>query len=197
MRRMEQRAERAGDAKLTTNRGTSSAEIERLLRRGFAIEDSGWKGAARSSVLKWPERFTFHLEEAVEAARIGALQLSFLEVADRPIAFEYGWNCKGVYHSFKVGYDETFRDLTPGQLLRYRMLEEFFRDPKQRLVDFLGPAVPATARWSTATYPVGRVVLSTGRLSGRIMLHAYRSWWPWIQRMRRRSSPATEPVASE
>jgi CelD/BcsL family acetyltransferase involved in cellulose biosynthesis len=196
MHRMEQRAERNGDAKLTTYRGASSDEIERLLRRGFAIEDSGWKGLARSSVLKWPERFMFHLEEAVEAARIGALQLSFLEVADRPIAFEYGWNCKGVYHSFKVGYDEAFRELTPGQLLRYRMLEEFFRDSKQRLVDFLGPAVPATARWSTATYPVGRVVLGTGRLSGRIMLHAYRSWWPWIQRMRRRSSPATESAGS-
>jgi CelD/BcsL family acetyltransferase involved in cellulose biosynthesis len=191
MRRMGQRASKSGDAKLTVYCNPPPGEIEALLRRGFTIEDSGWKGLARSSVLKWPERFSFHLEEAVEAARIGALQISFLDVADRPIAFEYGWNCKGVYHSFKVGYDEAFSELTPGQLLRYRMLQEFFRDPKQQLVDFLGPAVPATTRWATATYPVGRVVLSTGRLSGRIMLHAYRSWWPVVQRLRRRWTRST------
>jgi CelD/BcsL family acetyltransferase involved in cellulose biosynthesis len=187
IRRLGQRASQSGEAKLTDFRNPQFAEIEAVLRRGFAVEDSGWKGAAQSSVLKSPERFAFHLAEAIEAARIGALQLSFLEVADRPIAFEYGWNCKGVYHSFKVGYDEAFAELAPGQMLRYRMLEQFFSDPTQRMVDFLGPVVPATARWSTATYPVGRVVLSAGRLSGRIMLHAYRTWWPWIQRWRGRS----------
>jgi CelD/BcsL family acetyltransferase involved in cellulose biosynthesis len=196
IRRLGQRAGQSGDAKLTDFRNPPSGEIEALLRRGFAVEDSGWKGAAQTSVLKWPERFAFHLAEAVEAARIGALQLSFLDVAERPIAFEYGWNCKGVYHSFKVGYDETFAELAPGQMLRYRMLEQFFTDPAQRMVDFIGPVVPATARWSTATYPVGRVVLSAGRLSGQIMLHAYRSWWPRIQRWRNRSPvPATSDSA--
>ena len=194
MKRMEQRAKETGDVKLTVYRDASPEEIEPLLRRGFAIEDSGWKGSAGTSVLKWPERFAFHLQEATEVAKIGALQLSFLEIADRPIAFEYGWNCKGVYHSFKVGYDEEFAELTPGQCIRHRLFERFFNDPTQRMVDFIGPVVEATSRWSTATYPVGRVVLSMGGLMGRFVLHAYRSWWPRIQRLRR---PPTATVASD
>ena len=130
IKRMVQRAKETGDVKLTVYRDASPEEIEPLLRRGFAVEDSGWKGSAGTSVLKWPERFAFHLQEATEVAKFGALQLSFLETADRPIAFEYGWNCKGVYHSFKVGYDEAFAELTPGQCLRHRLLRAVFQRPR-------------------------------------------------------------------
>jgi CelD/BcsL family acetyltransferase involved in cellulose biosynthesis len=188
MKRMESRADAAGGAVLTTHCGLRPDEVEPLLRRGFTIEDSGWKGAAGTSVLKAPGRFAFHLEEAREIAKIGALQLSFLEIQGRPIAFEYGWNCKGVHCAFKIGYDESFAELTPGQLLRHRLLHRYFADPRQRMLDFLGPLTGATAKWATATYPVGRLVLSTGSLSGRIVLHAYRSWWPTLQRLRRQFS---------
>ncbi len=191
IKRMESRADTAGGAVLTAHCELRPDEIEPLLRRGFKIEDSGWKGAAGTSVLKAPGRFEYHLQEASEIAKIGALQISFLEFQGRPIAFEYGWNCKGVQHAFKIGYDESFAELTPGQLLRHRLLQRYFADPRQRTLDFLGPLTDATAKWATATYPVGRLVLSTGSLSGRVVLHAYRSWWPWIQRLRRRSSDPT------
>jgi CelD/BcsL family acetyltransferase involved in cellulose biosynthesis len=192
MRRMESRADAAGGAVLIAHCELRPDEVEPLLRRGFTIEDSGWKGAAGTSVLKVPGRFAFHLQEASEIAKIGALQLSFLEIQSRPIAFEYGWNCKGVHCAFKIGYDESFAELTPGQMLRHRLLKRYFSDPRQRTLDFLGPLTEASAKWATATYPVGRLVLSTGSLSGRVVLHAYRSWWPTLQRLRRQFSGSPE-----
>ena len=192
MRRMETRAEAVGGAILTAHCDLRPEEVEPLLARGFTIEDSGWKGTEGTSVLKVPGRFEFHLQEASEIAKIGALQLSFLEIKGRPIAFEYGWNCKGVHCAFKIGYDESFAELTPGQLLRHRLLQRYFADSRQQMLDFLGPLTAATAKWATATYPVGRLVLSTGSLSGQVVLHAYRSWWPSLQRLRRRFGGSPE-----
>jgi hypothetical protein len=48
------------------------------------------------------------------------------------------------------------------------------RSATLRMVSFIGPVVSEAANWSTATFPVGRVALSTGRLYGPS--------WLWIQR---------------
>jgi CelD/BcsL family acetyltransferase involved in cellulose biosynthesis len=180
MRRIEQHADDDGGATLVVHRDFKPHDVEPLLRRGFAVEDASWKGRAGSSVLKSPAALAFYVEQARQLAAWGDLQLSFLELSGRPIAFEYGWNSKGIYHSFKVGYDEAFARLSPGQLLRQRLLREFFADPAQRRVDFLGPISTAISAWATSTYPVGRLVLSTGSISGRLAIHAYRSWWPTL-----------------
>jgi CelD/BcsL family acetyltransferase involved in cellulose biosynthesis len=182
MQRIERHADDDGGATLSVHREIEPPDVEPLLRRGFAVEDAGWKGRAGSSILRSPAALAFYIEQARQLAAWGDLQLSFLELKGQPIAFEYGWNSKGVYHSFKVGYDETFARLSPGQLLRQRLLREFFADPEQRRVDFLGPISAATGAWATSTYPIGRLVLSTGSISGRFAVHAYRSWWPVFQR---------------
>src|SRR6185436_2641362 len=95
------------------------------------------------SVLKSPGIFAFYLRVARELAARGQLQLVFLECGGRPIAFEYGWNAKGVYHSLKVGYDESAANLSPGQLLRLLFLERLHVRHEHRFVDYLGPLTPA------------------------------------------------------
>jgi CelD/BcsL family acetyltransferase involved in cellulose biosynthesis len=179
MRRVEREAKSLGGATLVVHRQFEPREIEPLLRRGFEIEDLGWKGRARSSALSWPGVFEFYLEQARQIALLGQLQIAFLEVGDRPIAFEYGWNAKGIYHSFKVGYDEAFARIKPGQLLRLQLLRRFFADPAQRVFDFLGPICEATAKWLTSSYPVGRFALS-GSCVGRFLIGAYRSLRPQV-----------------
>ena len=128
------------------------------------------------SVLKNPRMFNYLCAEARQLARRGELQLTFLEHRGQAIAFEYGWNAAGVYGAAKVGYDEAYAKLTPGQLLRYLLLERMFADPAQRLVDFLGPATDATSRWSTGRYRVGRIVAANRGIGGRLAARLYRRW---------------------
>jgi CelD/BcsL family acetyltransferase involved in cellulose biosynthesis len=188
IRRTEQHADDEGGATLVVQRELQPHDIEPLLRRGLAVEDASWKGRAGSSVLKSPAALAFYLQQARQIATWGELQLTFLELNGRPIAFEYGWNSKGVYYSFKVGYDEAFARLSPGQLLRQRLLRRFFADPAQHAVDFVGPLSAAVGSWATSTYPVGRLVLSSGSLAGGLVLHAYRRWWPRLKRTADRGS---------
>lgn len=174
MGKMLRRAEREGGVELKVIRQIADDNIEALLTEGFQVENRSWKGAAGSSVLQNPPIFRFFCAQARQLAQQGDLQLSFLEHRGRTIAFEYGWNVGGVYGSAKVGYDEQFADLSPGQLLRYLLLERMFADPEQHCFDFLGPLTPATARWSTSTYRIGRIVASTGGLVGRLCSRFYR-----------------------
>jgi CelD/BcsL family acetyltransferase involved in cellulose biosynthesis len=118
--------------------------------------------------------FEFYLRQAVEIAQAGELELVFLRHQGRAIAFEYGWVIDGIYFSPKVGYDETYARLSPGQLLRYLHLEQSFSRRDSRAIDFLGPLSEATAKWSTNSYSVGSVVASSGTLPSRFLLWTYR-----------------------
>ncbi len=113
---------------------------------------------------------------------MGHLELVFLEFDGRAIAFELGWSSKGWYFSPKVGYDEEYSHLTPGQLLRLKLAERFFADHDQSAWDFLGPLVESTEKWTTASYPIERLVVSTGGVGGDAFMHAYRHWWPSLRR---------------
>jgi CelD/BcsL family acetyltransferase involved in cellulose biosynthesis len=99
--------------------------------------------------------------------------LSFLDLDDRAIAFEYGWLSKGVYHSLKVGFDEAYARLSPGQLLRCLMLKRFFAEGEVSIVDYLGPLSDATGKWATRAYPVSRLIMANGAV-GRLVLNLSR-----------------------
>ncbi len=154
----------------------SPDEVEPLVRAGFEIEHRSWKGGQRSSVLSQPGMLGYYIEQGRRLAAAGCLRLSFLEHRGQPIAFEYGLTGKGTYYSYKVGYDQRFADLTPGQLLRFELLQRFFADPACTLVDFAGPLCRATSAWSTRVEPVGRVVIGTANMCGRLLHGGYRCW---------------------
>jgi len=159
-------------------------EVERPLRLGFELEKRSWKGAAGTAVLSVEGMFDFFLQQARQLAARGQLELSFLYCGTTTVAFAYGQRAKGVYHSCKVGYDPQFGSCSPGQLLRYYMLERFFSLPEYQTLDFLGPMTEAHAHWRPETYTVGRLAVGLPSLRGRALVAAYRHLWPWVRRCR-------------
>ncbi len=187
VRKAAQRAQRAGITELVCCDQFAPEEVEPLLKTCFEIEARGWKGQAHSAVLNVPGAWQFYLRQAKQLAAWGQLSLTLLTHEGRPIAFEYGWRGKGAYFSPKVGYDEAFQRLSPGQLLRFRLLERFHRQPGIREVDFLGPSSLATAKWATGRYSIDRVIVAMRGPLGRCIVAAYRhyGWLRSIVRSRR------------
>ncbi len=148
-------------------------EVEPALRAALAIEQRSWKAARGQPVLDHPRLFEFYVRQCRQLAHWGCLRIATLEHAGRPIAFELGWAGKGVYHSFKAGFDEEFRQSGPGQLLRWMLLEECFARGDVRCVDFQGPVTQALAAWASGTYPLCRLVVGTGSVRGRALVAAY------------------------
>jgi hypothetical protein len=159
------RAETDGQLALRLFYNPADDELARLLDRGFEVENRSWKGREGTSVLQTPGAYPFFAEQARLIGQAGELLLVFLELDDRAIAFEYAWLAKRVYHSLKVGYDDAFQQLSPGQLLRLRLLQQFFLTREANLIDFLGPISEATGKWTTGTYPVARLWVGSGVLA--------------------------------
>ncbi len=175
MRRAADRAAKLGGVELEVHTAASSSDVEGLLRRGFAVEDRGWKGADGTSVMRSAGMFDFFCRQARQLAQWGQLQVVFLVHRGQDIGVEYGYRAKGVYFTNKIGYDEQFAELAPGQLLRWRLYEQFHVAGGVSLVDFVGPLTEATAKWSTRTYcALSRLVVAPPRLLSRALLSGYR-----------------------
>ena len=175
MRKAARKAESEGGVELQVVREFASPEeVAELVRRGFEVEDRSWKGSGtNSSVLKTPGLLDYFTRQAQQLAEWDQLQLVFLEFNGEPIAFEFGWLAKGVYFTPKVGYDESFGRFSPGQLLRYELYERSHAERNVHLVDFAGELSDATAKWTTGTYPVSRLVFGNGSLFSRALLSGY------------------------
>ncbi|HEY2826622.1 MAG TPA: GNAT family N-acetyltransferase [Pirellulales bacterium] len=172
MRKALRRAEEAGGVELDLRRPHSAKELEIFLREGFEVEHRSWKGSQGSSVVASPQMWDFYLRQATQLAQWGNLELAFLRHQGKAIAFEYGWSVHGVYYTPKAGFDHEFAQFTPGQLLRYLVLKDAFARTDRWAVDFLGPLCEATARWTTQTYLVSRLVVETGKVRGKSLLWA-------------------------
>jgi len=181
----EGRLGRTGDLELALHSRFDADDVEPLLRRGFQVEDRSWKGEAGTSVLQTPGMFDFFVRQARQLSSWGQLELAFLTHDGCDIAFEYAFTAKGVYHSFKVGYDGQYAPYSPGQLLMGRLLKQFHGEPQRRAYDCVGPINDAVSKWKPDTYSVGRIVVAPRRLLGRVLLHAYKHWWPQIRRWRK------------
>lgn len=183
--------------------------VEPLLFAGFEIEDRSWKGRVGTSVLRTPGMFGYFVRQGEELARRQCLDLSFVELDGRPIAFLYGYRGKGVLFAHKIGYDPEFAQYSPGQVLFHLLFEQLHAEQSAtakhgpattesiptaaercdrlvRVLDFSGPLTEATSRWRPEAYPIGKIVVAPRRLVGKAALYAYRRWWPRLSALRRR-----------
>jgi CelD/BcsL family acetyltransferase involved in cellulose biosynthesis len=166
MRVAERRAGESGATELVILAGHDPDHRDSTLRRAFAVEDRSWKGGQASSVLRVAGMLDFYRQQAHALADAGSLRVVALALGGEWIAAEYGWLAKGVYVPLKVGYDEAYARLTPGQLLRWRLLEQFHQQEDVRAIDFIGPLADATARWSNQVYSCGKLLLAPRSAAG-------------------------------
>ncbi len=149
-----------GKSASTCTQDLSPDEVPPLLRRAWETEERGWKGAAGTSVLQTPGASKFMLAQARWLAAEGRLRLAFLDCGGRNAAFCYGVLGKGVFHSFKIGYDPEFAAFSPGHLLQYHLLQALHGDPQVTAVDYIGEMTEYHASWRPEVYPFARLAFA-------------------------------------
>lgn len=163
------RVTNAEDLRLEVHDDISPESLDRRLLECFIVEDRSWKGAQGSSILRSKGMWDVFCKQAEMLNRQGCLQLVFLKYEGVPIAFEFAHVSRDTYYAVKVGYDERFAKLAPGQVLRYFLYRELFQRRSPQKIDYVGPLVDATAKWSTLVEPVHRVVLARPGLPRRLI----------------------------
>jgi CelD/BcsL family acetyltransferase involved in cellulose biosynthesis len=184
MRKAWRRSEREGGVTLEVKDRFGPGELDRLLRVGFELERSGWKGQAGTAVLQQPGFFEFILRESEYLARDGQVRLAFLRRGDQVIAFEYTWVAKGVVSTPKIAYEEAFSRLSPGQQLLHWTLRDLAQAGVYRSVDYVGPMTESTRRCCTGSYTTGTIVLGQVGGVGQAGVWAYRMRRAWKNRSR-------------
>jgi CelD/BcsL family acetyltransferase involved in cellulose biosynthesis len=102
------------------------SDLERELGDGFAVEASGWKGEAGTAILSSPETEAFYRKIAEAFAARDELRLSRIVLDGQTAAFDFCLLHRGRLYLLKTGFDERYRKLAPGLVMRLSIVERCF-----------------------------------------------------------------------
>lgn len=124
-------------------------ELESALDDGFRIEGAAWKDQSGTSIRACAETRLFYSRLAERFADRGWLDLNFLTVAGRRIAFNYCVRYENRIYLLKPGYDPELASYSPVNLLCYLSLQEAFASRVAEF-DFLGVEDEWKREWTRA-----------------------------------------------
>jgi CelD/BcsL family acetyltransferase involved in cellulose biosynthesis len=101
-------------------------DLEAELDAGFEVEASGWKGRAGTAITSSAETQAFYRDVARAFAARGELRLSRVILDGATAAFDLCLLRDRRLYLLKTGYDEGFRKLAPGLVMRLSVIERCF-----------------------------------------------------------------------
>lgn len=94
----------------------------------LALESSGWKGRAGSSIAQDPEWLAFYRTLVKNMHQRGWLEWHLMHVGDKPIAAHLAIRMDRSLVLLKIAYDEAHARYSPGTLLFEKLVERAFAD---------------------------------------------------------------------
>ena len=119
--RLERRLAEQGELSVVWSAPTDDAES--WATDFLALEASGWKGEAASSLASTPSASRFFRSMVAEAMPQGVLTMMRISLDDRPIAIACDLRQGGHAAYFKTSYDEAFGEYSPGLICELHNLE--------------------------------------------------------------------------
>ena len=159
LRRRRRGLEKLGGLGFRTVAGGVS--FERDLETFLKLEASGWKGESGTAILSSPATTRLYREFAHAAAAKGWMRLHLLELDGEVIAADYGCAFAGRAVLLKTGFDEAYRRLSPGLVLRAEVLRSSIEEGLLHC-DFLGEADISKTRWTSEVRPRTRIFAYRG-----------------------------------
>jgi CelD/BcsL family acetyltransferase involved in cellulose biosynthesis len=128
------------------------ADLGAELVDGFRVEASGWKGQNGTAILSSPRTEGFYTAVAEAFAARGELRLSRIVLDGETAAFDLTLLHGRRLYLLKTGFDERFRRLAPGLVLRLATIERCF-ETDLRSHELLGEASAWKAKFATGERP--------------------------------------------
>jgi CelD/BcsL family acetyltransferase involved in cellulose biosynthesis len=168
-----------GEIEISFHDGTE--RLESLLAEGFAVEGSGWKTERGTAIAADPAADRFYRDAAAWASERGWLQLGFLRLDGRCVAFSYTIVLNDVVHVVKVGFDPEYRKFAPGTILTRANIERAFEHGATRY-DFLGDDDRYKLDWASEIRERVRIQLFARTPLGFASFAAWRYGRPAVKR---------------
>jgi CelD/BcsL family acetyltransferase involved in cellulose biosynthesis len=143
------RAEKAGD--ITVERRPVRRGDDVTLNDMARVSNRSWKKQIGTDLETSPKSRLFLRAIADQFGQAGATEVWFLKKNGQPIAFEFHVTYNQVVHPIRADYDESFRHISPGSVLEYRILKTLFDEHKVREYNSCGHTYEYLLRWSDET----------------------------------------------
>jgi hypothetical protein len=195
LRRCHRRLESLEGVRFQTAAG-DSADIDSFFQDFLAVEGSGWKGESGvgSAIRLHPKLVSFYRELAAGLDCGDGCEINALRTEGRCIAVEFSMRTGEEYATLKIGYDERYARLSPGQLLCADTLARCCADSRVKRFNQLSDADWLRV-WRADTAAVQQVHVAIRPWSGVLLVALLRLRFGhgrrlvrWLRRTLRQSS---------
>ena len=130
------KAKRLGDVKFSAHElhGLSSLEKLEIVCK---LEDSGWKGRDKTSILKNTEDYDFYKRLISKLEKTDKLFFHFLLIEEKVIAANLGIKQGDKILLWKLAYDEAFKKVSPGGLLLENLIFHLSESQEFKTIDLM------------------------------------------------------------
>ena len=141
--------------------GLDASVTDEALEEAFELEASGWKGREGSPISADPTTKRFYESLFRYGASRHEMVLFVVKLDGRIVAFDLDTRDNGRIDLLKTGYDESLSKASPGNVLRWRILES---EAKRGEIDayHLGRPSSWKMRWATKVSDIGTLRLYSG-----------------------------------
>jgi CelD/BcsL family acetyltransferase involved in cellulose biosynthesis len=146
--RARRKAEARGPVAVEVVERESPARLRQCLAEAFQIEGSGWKGRNKTAIVCDSTRRSFFERYAEASLRSETLRLAFLRIGDEIAAVQYAIQAQNQYWLLNIGYRDSFRECSPGNMLLEETIKLAARNGLSRY-NLLGKEETWTRRWTS------------------------------------------------
>ncbi|KUO57841.1 MAG: hypothetical protein APF78_02320 [Sphingomonadales bacterium BRH_c3] len=154
-RRMARKAQASGDVTFEIVE-PSPEELEALMDEAFDIEARSWKGRSGTAIKQDQRTEAFYRAYARSAMEAGILRLCFMRIDGVAAAMQFAVECENRFWLIKVGYDEAYKHVSPGNLLMRETIK-YAAESGLEGYEFLGKEAEWTKLWASHARPIATI----------------------------------------
>lgn len=131
---------------------SDESEFRKCFQIAVSIENSGWKGISGSSLRQRPDHLNFLRNLSEQYKSTGEMRVSLLMIGENPAAMAIHLFHANTLWGLKIGYDEKFRQYSPGILLKHLITEYCIENGIEK-IEHLGSYASWQAPWMQHIQP--------------------------------------------
>lgn len=152
------RSRLARESEVAWQVAATPAEIAASFDAFLQVEASGWKGREGTAIACRPELVRFYRRLIEHFAPTDRLRINLLSVGGRTIAAQFCPLDADTLYVYKLGYDEEYSRLAPGNALIEQMVRLAAEQGRYRYINLVGNP-PWFANWRPEGTPVQLIIL--------------------------------------
>lgn len=141
----------ADDIETSMTEITDPTEVAGVVEEYSKLESAGWKGQEGTAVTVNSKQGQFYKAIFEDFCKSGEARMFCFRFNGKIVAIDLCLEYRDAQILLKTAFDESIKGISPSVLLKYEEYQQVFADPRLQRVEFFGPYMAWTSRWTKHT----------------------------------------------